>query len=354
MTAMRMLAACAAVAFGSASVFGAAVPARAQIVSPVDFDAASLGDVRLGVALATVSELVDTPGLLARASSQTFVADTFARLLASTSDPVLHGRASAAEDDLRVPDGIAFDRTRAESDLTQLTRNLLRALPPPRDRLCLVGFFAEGIAYNARVLRSPSVDAELRKALASASVADTLVPGLATMRSDLAALRRGRWTEIGAGAMKIVAGIVGAAAEPFPANDGVWVVLLRAYPVEGMTMRRGTPHLWLDVVRFDGSHRTIGAYPDDADFGRDSAHLACGFDREASDEGETAIPLVPPPGTSSEQLADALVARCAAHAKSSGSYRVRDASDARFVVDAMLAAGIDAAAVMREATGKAK
>jgi hypothetical protein len=215
-----------------------------------------------------------------------------------------------------------------------------------------VGILAESIAYNARVLRSPSVDADLRKTLGTASIADTLFPGLADMRSDLAVLHAGRWSEIANIATKIVAAIAGTSSSaPFPANHGVWLVLMRSGAVAGMTARRGTPHLWLDIVRFDGTHRAVGAYPAGGDFARDARRLICAFDREGDDESERAIPLVAPAGTTDAQLADALAARCTAEAKSPLPYRVRDASDARFIVDAMVAAGIDAAAVMREATG---
>jgi len=335
-----------------ACALGVASPGRAQVVSPLDFNAVSLGDVRLGVALATTSELVDAPALLARPSSQSFIDDAFARILASTNDAVVRARSNAYRDDLRAQAGATFDRARADADLTALTRDVLRALPPPRDRLSVVGILAESIAYNARVLRSPAVDADLRKTLGTASIADTLFPGLAEMRSELAALHRGRWPAIADLATKIVTAIAGTSSAPFPANHGVWLVLMRSATVDGMTARRGTPHLWLDIVRFDGTHRAVGAYPDGGDFARDARRLTCAFDREGDDESERAIPLVPPAGTTDAQLADAFAARCTAEAKSPLPYRVRDASDARFIVDAMLAAGIDAAAVMREATGR--
>ncbi len=338
-----------------ACALGFASPARAQVVSPLDFNAASLGDVRLGVALAVMSELVDAPALLVRPSSQSFVDDAFARILASTNDAVVRARSTAYRDDLRTQDGATLDRARADADLTALTRDVLHALPAPRDRLCVVGILAESIAYNARVLRSPTVDADLRKTLGAASIADTLFPGLAEMRSDLAVLHRGRWSEIASVATKIVTAIAGNSSEaPFPANHGVWLVLLRSASVDGMTARRGTPHLWLDIVRFDGTHRAVGAHPEGGDFARDARRLTCAFDREGNDESERAIPLVPPAGTTDAQLADAFTARCTAEAKSQIPYRVRDASDARFIVDAMLSAGIDAAAVMREATGRAR
>ncbi len=352
MTTRKRALACA-LAFVMTTSFAA--PISAQVVTPLGFDAASIGDVRLGVALATISELVDTPALLARPSSQSFVDDTFARIVASTNDAVVRARFGTYREDLRARDGAPFDRTRADGDLAAYTRDVLHALGSPRDRLCAVGLLAESIAYNARVLRSPSVDVDLRKALANAKIADTLFSGLSEQRAELAAMRPGRWVTIVEGARKIVTEIVGPdSAPPFPENGAVWVVLLRSGAVAGMSARRGTPHLWFDVVRFDDTHTTIGAYPRDADFAHDAHRLRCDVDREPDDASERALPIVPPPGTTSAQLADEFVARCTAQAKTSQPYRVRDASDARFIVDAMVAAGVDAAAIMRDATGRIK
>lgn len=327
-----------------------APPAGAQAVSPIDFGSESLGDVRLGVALAAVTELVDAPELLARPSSQNFIDGTFARLSDMASDPLVRGEVSRTREDLRAQTGAAFDRTLADRELAELTRSLLRVLPSPRNRLCTVGLLAEVTAYNARVLRSPSVDAEVRRALGKADVADTLVSGLSALRARVAAEPAGRWTEIARASGSAVAAILGpAGTPPFPETSRVWLVLLRSHPTSADAVRRHTPHLWLDIVRFDGSHRTIGAYPAGGNFAEDSPHLSCAVDREPNDESERAVPLVPPPATTSAQLASALAARCTAHANSGGPYRVRDASDARFIIDEMLAAGVDAAAVMREA-----
>jgi hypothetical protein len=337
----------------AATVLAYAPRAGAQAVSPIDFGGESLGDVRLGVALAAVTELVDAPELLARPSSQGFVDDTFARLTDLASDPLVRGEVSRTREDLRAQTGAAFDRTLADRELAELTRSLLHALPAPRNRLCSVGILAEVAAYNARVLRSPSVDAEIRHALGKADVADTLVSSLSALRERVAAEPAGRWVEIARASGAVVAAILGpAATPPFPENSRVWLVLLRSRPTNADIVRRHTPHLWLDVVRFDGSHRTIGAYPSGGNFAHDAPHLSCAFDREPNDESERAVPLAPPPATTSAQLAASLTARCTARANSAVPYRVRDASDARFIIDEMLAAGVDAAAVMREAAAR--
>jgi hypothetical protein len=342
------IAALAAIAFAAASSVLAVAPARAQAVSPIDFGTEFLGDVRLGVALATTAELADTPELLARPSSQRFVDDTLARALGETSDPALRAAAGRYRDDLRATPGAPFDRARADADAATFARDVLHALPAPRDRLCAAGILAEQTAYDARVLRSPADDAQLRKALGATSAADAVVSGLGAARARLVALPAGHWSEIADVADGIVASMLGPlTTPPFPPGDGVWAVLLRSRPTEAAAIRHGTPHLWLEIVRFDGTRRTIGGYPGSGDYALDSRALTCEFDREADPASEGAIPIAPPPGTTLAQLAKTLAERCTAAAKAPPPYRARAASDARFIVDLLLDAGVDAASVLR-------
>ena len=346
-TAWRRGAVLAAVAFAFVASAATVAPARAQAVSPLDFGTEFLGDVRLGVALATTAELADAPELLARPSSQRFVDDALARVLVETADPAVRAAAGRYRDDLRAAPGAPFDRTRADADAVAFTRDVLHALPAPRDRLCVAGILAEQTAYNARVLRSAADDAQLRKALGATSAADSLVSGLGAARARLAALPAERWSEIADAAGGIVASMLGPlTTPPFPPSDGVWAVLLRSRPTEAAAIRHGTPHLWLEIVRFDGTRRTIGGYSGSGDWALDSRALTCDFDKEGERASEGAVPVAPPPGTTLAQLAKTLTERCTAAAKSPPPYRAREASDARFIVDLLLAAGVDAASVL--------
>ncbi len=343
------LARVAAFAIASLSAFAAPLPLRAQAVSPIDYGTESLGDVRLGVAIAAVAQLVDAPALLARSSSQSFVDDAFARVAAATGDARVRADVARDRDDLRPSDASAFDRAKADGDLVALVHDVLHAFAFPRDRLFDVGLLAQQSAYNARVLRSPSTDAEVRHALGAIDVADTLVAGLKAMRQGLASVPSGRWGDIATESGAIVAAILGpSVTPPFPESDAVWLVLLRARPT-AITARRGTPRLFFDVIRFDGTHHTIGAYPAGAGgFTRDAPALVCGFDREGDAASERAIPIVPPPGTTDAQLADELESRCLASAKGTWRYRVAAATDARFIVDLLVNTVPDAAAIVRQ------
>ncbi len=324
-------------------------PLRAQAVSPIDFGTESLGDVRLGVAIATIAQLVDAPSLLARSSSQSFVDDAFARVAAATDDARVRADVTRDRDDVRPNDASAFDRARADRDLVALDHDLLHAFAFPRDRLFDMGLLAQQSAYNARVLRSPSTDNDVRRALGAIDVADTLVVGLKTMRERLASVPAGHWGEIATQSGAIVAAILGpSVTPPFPESDAVWLVLFRARPTD-IAARRGTPRLFFDVVRFDGTHHTIGAYPaGSGGFTHDAPSLVCGFDREGDAASERAIPIVPPPGTTDAQLADELETRCLASAKGSWRYRPSAATDAHFVVDLLVNTVPDASAIVRD------
>jgi hypothetical protein len=338
-------------AFGLACLcaLAAPLPLRAQAVSPIDFGTESLGDVRLGVAIATVAQLVDAPALLARSSSQSFVDDAFARLAAATDDARVRADVTRDRDDLRTDGAATFDRARADRDLVALVHDVLHAFAFPRDRLFDVGLLSQQSAYNARVLRSPSTDGEVRHALGAIDVADTLVVGLKALRQRLASVPAGHWSDIATQSGAIVAAILGpAVTPPFPESDAVWLVLFRARPTD-IAARRGTPRLFFDVVRFDGTHHTIGAYPaGSGGFTRDAPALVCGFDREGDAASERAIPIVPPPGTTDAQLADELETRCLASAKGTWRYRVTAATDARFIVDLLVNTVPDAASIVRQ------
>jgi hypothetical protein len=337
----------AVVAFACGAV-SAPSPATAQAVEPIAFGTGPLAQVRLGIALAASAELADAPDLLARPSSQAFVDDAFAFAQGEVRDAALRAEGVRARAALAATAGAPFDRARADAEVARYTRTLLRELGAPDDRLCALGILAEQTAYDARVLRSPADDARLRKAVGASDIADGSVPGLAGMRARLAALPAGRWDAIASAAGDVTSALLGpGASPPFPASDAVWMVLLRSRPTNADAERRGTPHLWLDVVRFDGSHRSFGAYPGGGDFTRDAHRLACAAGREDDAGSEGAVPVPPPPGTTVAQLAATIAARCAADTSIAGEYRVRAASDARYVVDLLLAAGVDAGPLLR-------
>jgi hypothetical protein len=329
--------------------------AFAQAVSPIDFGAASLADPRLGVAVAAMAELADTPALLARPSSQQFIDDAFSRIAeAAPTDVPLRSRAERWRDALRVGEG-SFDRDAAYTAVGDLSKNLLRAVGAPRDKLIALGILSEQAFYNARVLHDPVADGGVRAAIGANDAADTLIPGLRDLRDRVAMLGFKHWPEIADGAEKIVAALLGSTLSvPFPASPAVWLVLMRTRST-GVDKARKAEHYWLDIVHFDGTHQTIGAYPDGTTaFDHDTRKLVCALDKESDEVSSRTIPVQPGPGTTSAQLATTLVRLCNDARMSGLRYRVKDADDDRFIADALFRAGVAVAPLLRAAVSSSR
>jgi hypothetical protein len=341
----RIVAALALAACLAASPTGA----RAQAVSPVDYGSDSLAPVRLGIALATIGDLADAPELLARPSSQQFVDDTFARIAATTSDDALKMHAARRRTAFNA--GPSFDRTAAYAALADETKDTLRAAGA-NGPLVAFGILAEQTDYNARVLHSAKDDAQDRSAIGREAGVDALVPGLAGLRAKLAALAPSDWDATATCAEAIVAALLGSdVAVPFPRSSGVWLVLLRTRAT-GAEAQRHALHYWLDIVRFDGTHQTIGAYPDGTfAFDRDTSQLACRTDRELAEPSVAAIPVTPGAGSSSAQLAESLIHLCGDGRTAGLSYRVKNADDDRFIADILFRSGVSVGPLLRAAAG---
>jgi hypothetical protein len=326
--------------------------AFAQAVSPLDYSAAPVADLRLGVALATLGELADAPALLERPSSQQFVDDTFAEVAQTTNDSSILVHTQNRRNALRAGDN-TFDRSRAYGALADLMKDVLRAAGSPRNKLIALGFMAEQTAYNARVLRDPATDSADRAALGANAVADTLVPDLPSLRAQLAALGPNQWSAAADAAEKIVAALLGSSfAVPFASSPAVWLVLVRTRPTNADKIRRAQ-HYWLDIVRYDGTHQTIGAYPDGKNaFDRDARRLLCGLDQESDEVAARTIPVQPGPGTTSAQLAVTLVHLCDIERLSGIRYDVKDADDDRVIADILFRAGVSVAPILRAAAGR--
>ncbi len=324
--------------------------AFAQAVSPIDYGAASIADPRLGVAIATMAELADTPALLARPSSQQFIDDAFARVLATApQDAIVRAHVERWRDTLRVTQE-PFDRTAAYAAVGDLTKNVLRAAGSPSDKLIALGILAEQTFYNARVLRDPAIDGGDRAAIGANDAADNLFDGLKDMRFQLASLGFNQWSQTADGAQKLVGTLLGSSfAVPFPPSPAVWVVLLRARTT-GSDAARKSEHYWLDVIRFDGSHQTYGGYPNGTqEYGRDAGRLSCLVDKELDTTGDRTIPIAPGPGSTSAQLAASIAHFCDAANRSGLRYRVRDADDDKLVADLLFRSGVLVGPVLRAA-----
>jgi len=289
-------------------------------VSAVPSFAGAARDARLGVALATLGELEDAPALVARPSIAGLAAGDEAALRSATSDA---GALTALATVRRELDaGSSVDRLTANRDFATFQQRYLAALGRPRTRQLLVGAFAEQILYNARVLREPAADRDLRTMLGRVDDLDDVVAGTKAARIALDAASTADWPTIERLARALVVAILGSSdAVPFGSGPGVWVVLLRTRATDGSAVRRNAPHFALDIVRFDGTRATYAAYPAGTEnFGKDAPTLPCLADREPSGRTLRAVPVIPPPGTTPDQLAREIRTGCAAAAAAPAPY----------------------------------
>ncbi len=321
-----------------------AVPgrARAGYVSAIDYGTGPAAVARAGVAAAAVAELMDSPPLLAEPAGQRFTDAAFAELESLAPQAALRGRYVAFRRQLRPRDG-RFDRVRSLQTFQSLTVDLLRVLAPPGDRLFVLGTAAQQADYNARVLREAPTDRELRALIGSVGDGDGLFPDVATLRAKLAALPPEDWKESGALAHAIVVAILGSAgAAPFPSAPGIWTIVVRSRPAGSGAGKREAPHLSLDVVWFDGRHRTFAGYPDGGtDFANNADRLECLRDREPQSGTLHANPVAPPPGVSYDAVAASFENSCDAISKQPPPYLVSEASDDKLIAAMLSAAGID-------------
>jgi hypothetical protein len=215
------------------------------------------------------------------------------------------------------------------------------------------GIIAEQTAYNARVLHDATSDKADRLSIGSDGVADPFVPGLRELRAQLAALGGRAWDRTAEIAEQIVGALLGSEfAAPFQPSPAVWLVLLRTR-ITSADARRHAAHYFIDVVHYDGTHQTIGAYPNGTlAFDRDAAHLTCALDRELDAPVARSVPVSPGLGSSSAQLAEALVHSCTDSQTEGLHYHVASADDDRLIADLLFRNGVSVGPVLRAAVGR--
>jgi len=315
----------------------------AGFVSRIDFGSGSRTVARAGVAGATVAELMDSPPLLAEPAGQNFVDLTFAQLESlATDDEMLRHRYAALRGRLRVRDG-KFDRAAALVTFQSLTVDLLHALGGPRAGLFLLGTAAQQVEYNARVLRESQPDRDLRGLLGSVADGDAVFPEVGPLRAKLAALGPEDWKQSDTLAHAIVVAILGSAdAAPFPPVPGIWTILVRSRPAGSGPAKREALHASIDVVWFDGRHRTFAGYPDGGtDFAHDADRLECLRDREPQAGTLHAVPVAPPAGLSYDAVAASFERSCDLIQNRPPPYSVSEASDDKLISAMLSAAHID-------------
>ena len=158
-----------------------AVPPPALAV--MSYGDGAAGDAALGVAAATVRELIDCGVWLGQADAQQFVDAYVTRLSA------LAPEAAALRPKLRVD--AAFDRDGAQAMHTRLLATVLGRADVHGERAS-VGFGAAQLSYNASVVRDAASSATLLRAVATASALDS-IPRFAQGRAEASGISAGDW-----------------------------------------------------------------------------------------------------------------------------------------------------------------
>jgi len=135
-------------------------------------------DAALGVAGATVSELIDSPQWLAQADAQRFVDDYAARLAVVIPDHA--AEITTVRSALRGDEKFVHDSALASD--TSLMTTAMRSDPARREPI-LLGVLAAQLTYNAAVFRDSHMSATVLHVLATEPALDAAVPGWSSARA---------------------------------------------------------------------------------------------------------------------------------------------------------------------------
>jgi hypothetical protein len=149
------------------------------------------GTARLGVSVATISEITDSPSLLAQPESQSFVDAVFARLKVLAPD-------SSARSDLAdyrhslVVDS-RFDHNAAMSNAQRAIAPILKRMSKADQGYFFTGLLAAQAAYNAVAFRDPDASRQQLSALGHFSDLDASDPKVHALRATMSQLDASDW-----------------------------------------------------------------------------------------------------------------------------------------------------------------
>ena len=158
-------------------------------------------DAALGVAFATMAELIDSPQWVAQSDAQAFAAALAGRL--DTLVPAA-GRADVAAFRASVRAGTSFNHDRANAALTAATGAWMKTVPRDRAQCFAFAAAAAQLAYNAAVLRSPESSSGLLRVIAASALLDAPIPGWSAARGEAAPIGASDWLAQHAYALRLV------------------------------------------------------------------------------------------------------------------------------------------------------
>ena len=333
------------------------------MIPAFDYGIGTQADARLGFAASLIVDFLDTPSVLATASARRFIEDAFTRLEAGAPSEQLRAQLSGERGALTAESGDShFDPITSAKLLRATMAAYVRSLEPARAQAFVIGGLADQIGYNARVLQESDSDRFFRETLAAYDDLDAVIPGLADLRMAVVAARADDWRDIGHAADRFAAALLGT--DPLligygqpAASNAVWTIFVRLRTIGDEGPRKGTLHSAIDIVYADGSHKTLGAYPDGKNaFDHDGGQLLCGLDLEPAAGKSTVVPIVPPNGVGYDDLALRLFDGCTAfnqHAPVYDALARSGGNDNTFVVGILHANGVDTTRLTNESSESA-
>ena len=178
---------------------------RRSFASPLLAEIASAekpaADAALGLAVATMAELIDAWQWGSQTDAQAFAAGLAARLDTVVPSP---GRPFVTTFRTKVQAGVNADRAGASDALTAAIAVFDAAVPIQRRQRLALGSAAAQLAYNAANARSVDTSRNLLTVLAGSDVLDAAIPGWKAARTDGEPIGAGDWLAQHAYAVRFV------------------------------------------------------------------------------------------------------------------------------------------------------
>jgi hypothetical protein len=158
-------------------------------------------DAALGVAFASLAELIDSPAWAAQPDAQAFAA-----ALADRLDALVPAAARSDVTAFRanVRAGASFRNAAATTALTAATTAFQKSVPRERAQRFAVAAATAQLAYNAAIMRAPDSSVAFLRAIAVTTVLDAAIPGWSAARGAAASIGPSDWPAQHAYALRLV------------------------------------------------------------------------------------------------------------------------------------------------------
>ncbi|HEY7994133.1 MAG TPA: hypothetical protein VID24_07985 [Candidatus Eremiobacteraceae bacterium] len=160
----------------------------------VTYPRGAIGLARFGVSTATISEMIDSPSLLAQPQAQAFVDSFVVEMRSVAGSSISAAQVAGFRKALVVDD--KFDHDAALDAATKAMGATLRGLPLTDKRRFLVGLLAAQAPYNAFSLKDMNAAGQQLGALGQFDDLDAADPAVHDLRMKVATIPGGDWPSV--------------------------------------------------------------------------------------------------------------------------------------------------------------